>query len=250
MPGLRYALPLICVALAAPAAMAQPVAAPASSPPPPPAPAAAAPAPAAPIPAVVPAPVASAPAAPVPACELHVWPAARVGATTQGAAAGFGLIGALVDAAAHADQNKRDTAFITGALDAQAQAKVLRELDLPSKLHLPPSQVIIHNQGIDIKGDDPHRLSDSTAQCYTEFVVRALFYFQNMVYKGQMRTFLEVRRFDGAKVKVDFRDSKHEDLSVKLPKEGEDTGPATDALLTAFRGDVAFFADKYARKNK
>jgi hypothetical protein len=232
----KYALPLICAALAAPAAMAQTVATPVAS---------AAPEPVA---ATAPAP---APAAPAPACELHVWPAARVGAITQGPAAGFGLIGALVDVAAHADKNKRDTAFITGALDAQAQANVLRGLDLPAKLHLPPSQVIVHDQGIDIKDrDDPQRLSDSTAPCYTEFVVRALSYFQSFVYKGQMRTFLQVRRYDGAKVKIDFRDSKHEDLTVNLPKEGEDTGPATDALLTAFKGDVAFFADKYARKHK
>lgn len=232
MSGLKYALPLIGAALAAPAAMAQTAATPAASP------------------APVPAAEASAPAAPAPACELHVWPAAIVGATTQGPAAGFGLIGALVDAAAHADQNKRDTAFITGALDAQAQANVLRALDLPARLHLPPSQVIIHDQGIEIKRDDPQRLINSPAPCYTEFVVRGLSYFQNIAYRGQMRTFLEVRRFDGAKVTVDFRDSKHEDLSVKLPKEGDDTGPATDALITAFRGDVSFFADKYARKHK
>ena len=96
------------------------------------------------------------------------------------------------------------------------------------------------DQGADIKGDDPHRLSDSTAQCYTEFVVRALSYFQSVAYSGQMRTFLEVRRFDGATVKVDFRDSKHEDLKVKLPKEGEDTGPATDALLAAFQGCLLY----------
>jgi len=235
MPGFKYFLPLIGAAQVASAAMAQTVATPAAPPAPEPAPVAA---------------MAPAPAAPPPACELHVWPAARVSATTQGAAAGFGVIGALVDAAAHADQNKRDTAFITGALDAQAQANVLRDLDLPARLHLPPSQVIVHDQGIDVKRDNPQRLSDSTAQCYAEFVVRGLFYFQNLVYRGQMRTFLEVRRFDGEKLKVDFRDSKHEDLDVKLPREGEDTGPATDALITAFRGDVAFFSDKFARKYK
>jgi hypothetical protein len=179
-----------------------------------------------------------------------VWPAAYVSAETEGVGAGFGLIGALVDAAAHADQNKRDTAFITGTLDSQAQARVLRDLDLPAKLHLPPSQVIFHNQAATIDRDNPRRLSNSSAQCYSEFVVLGLWYFQSVVYTGQMRTFLEVRRFDGDKLTVDFRDSKHEDLTVKLPKEGEDTGPATDALLTAFRGDVAFFADKFARKYK
>lgn len=223
MPGLmRYALPLIVAVLAAPTAMAQ----------------------------TAETPAAPASDAPAPACELHVWPAARVSAQTQGVGAGFGLIGALVDAAAHADQNKRDTAFITGALDAHAQAKVLRELDLPTRLHLPPSQVIIHEEGVDIKRDDKRRLSDSTAQCYSEVVVRELWYFQSIAYKAQMRTFLEARRFDGNKLIYDFRDSRHENLQVKLPKEGEDTGPATDSLITAFRGDVTFFSDKLVRKYK
>jgi hypothetical protein len=201
-------------------------------------------------PAASPAPGPAPAAAAAPTCELHVWPAALVGATTEGVGAGFGVVGFLIDAAAHADQNKRDTAFITGTLDAQAQARVLRELDLPTRLHLPPSQIIIHDQGIEINRDDPKRLSDSTAQCYIEFVVRGLSYFKSVTMRGQMRTFLEVRRFDGAKVKLDFRDSKHEDLNVRLPKEGDDTGPATDALLTAFRVDVAFFTDKFARKYK
>ena len=235
MLGFKYVLPPIWLVLAAPAALAQTAATPAAPPVPEPA-------------SVAPTP--PAPDAPVPACELHVWPAARVSALTEGAGASFGLIGALMDSASHADQNKRDTAFITGALDAQAQANVLRLLDLPTRLHLPPSQVIVHDQGVDTKEYNPRRLSDFTVQCYTEFVVRSLFYFQSFVYKGQMRTFLEVRRFDGAKLKIDFRDLKHEDLSVKLPKEGEDTGPATDALLAAFRGDVEFFSDKYARTYK
>ena len=238
MPGLRCTLPLIGVLLAAPAAIAQTEATPAAPPAPETSPVAA------------PAPPLVSNGAPAPPCELHVWPAARVTAITQGAGAGFGLVGALLDASAHADQNKRDTAFITGTLDAHAQEQVLRDLDLPAKLHMPPSQVIFHDQGIDIHRDDPQRLSNSTTQCYAEFVVRGLSYFQNIAHPGQMRTFLEVRRFDGAKVTIDFRDSRHENLNVKLPKEGDDTGPATDALLMAFRGDVAFFADKFARKYK
>lgn len=241
MRAFGHALSLTIAFLAAPAAMTETV------------PVTTAPVQAAdqgtPAPASPPLPTAAA-AAPVPDCELHVWPAARVSAVTQGAGAGFGIIGALIDSAAHADQNKRDTAFITGALDAQSQARVLRDLDLPARLHLPPSQVIIHEEGIDLKQDNPRRLSESNAQCYTEFVVRGLLYFKNTMYKGQMRTFIGVRRFDGTTVKTDFRDSRHENLEVKLPKEGEDTGPATASLLTAFQGDVTFFTDKFARKAK
>ncbi len=245
MPVVRYAV-LMMAMLIAPEVMAQTAPAAITPTPAPSAPTQDA---ATPTPPGV-APVTATAAEPLPACELHIWPASVVAATTQGAGAGFGLIGALIDASAHADQNKRDTAFITGALDAHAQARVLREMDLPSQLHLPPSQVIVHDDGIDLKADHPGRLSASTAVCYTEFVVRGLRYFKNAVYKGQMRTFLEVRGFDGPKVTFDFRDSKHEDLEVKLPKEGEDTGPATDALLKAFRADVAFFGDKFVKSKK
>ena len=89
-----------------------------------------------PAPPIDPAAAASA----TPACELHIWPAARVVAETKGLGAGFGLLGALIDMSAHADQNKRDQAFVTSALDAKAQARALREIDLPKLLHLPPAQ--------------------------------------------------------------------------------------------------------------
>jgi hypothetical protein len=235
----NYLLPLSLAVAISPSAMAQ-TSATAVAPAPAPAPSAAA--------AVVAAAPSAATPAPAPACELHIWPAARVGAVTQGMGASFGLLGALVDASAHADQNKRDQAFITAALDAHSQAKALRDLDLPTLLHLPASAVIIHDQGIDLKTDNTNRLSDSSAKCYAEFVVRSLNYFKNVAYSGQMRTFLSIRRFDGATIKADFRDSKHEDLDAKLPKEGEDTGPATDALIHAFEFDVTFFANKFVKQ--
>lgn len=205
--------------------------------------------------APAPAPVVAAAApevapAPPPECELHIWPAARVAASTQGVGAGFGLLGALIDAAAHADKNKRDQAFITATLDAKAQAKVLSDLDLPKLLHLPPTAVVMHDQGIDLKTDETKRLTTSNSKCYYEFVVRGLSYFQNLAYRAQMRTFMSLRKFDGDVIKADFRDSKHENLEVKLPKEGEDTGPATQALLTAFRGDVEFFGNKFLKQKQ
>jgi hypothetical protein len=252
---ITHVVSLTLATLISPVAMAQTAATPpAATPPAAPAPQSAgagSDAPAAPVaaaPVATPVVDSTTASSPPPACELHIWPAARVAAVTQGMGAGFGLIGALIDSSAHADQNKRDQAFITAALDAKAQAKVLRELDLPTLLHLPPSAVIIHDQGMDIKTDDTRRLSDSSTKCYYEFVVRSLSYFKNAVYSGQMRTFLALRGFDGASIKTDFTDSKHETLEVKLPKEGEDTGPATDALISAFRLDVTFFANKFAKK--
>jgi hypothetical protein len=187
-------------------------------------------------------------AAAAPGCELHVWPAARVGAVTQGAGSMFGLLGAIVDAAAYADQNKRDKAFITSALDAPAQARALKEMDLPRILNLPPANVITHDEGIELTSETTGRLAQSSAPCYYDVVVRQLFYFKSATTKGKMRTFIMVRGADGNSRVINYKDSANHALDVKLPNEGEDATPASRALIEAFKADVNEFSAKFVRK--
>jgi len=186
------------------------------------------------------------PAAPV--CEMHIWPAARVGAVTQGAGAAFGLIGAMIDAASHADQNKRDKAFITSALDSAAQARALREMDLPTTLHLPAAKVITHDEGVELTSENTGRLAQSAAPCYYDVIVRQLFYMKTATTKGKMRTFISVRGANGRTRVIDYKDSANHALDVKLPKEGEDATPASQALIDAFKADVTEFSAKFVRK--
>lgn len=200
-------------------------------------------------PAPHPAAVATEAATPsAPMCELHIWPAARVAASTQGAGMMFGLIGGLIDAAAHADQNKRDTAFITAALDPAAQARALEEMDMPKTLNLPAAKVISHNEGIELTSETTGRLAQSSAPCYYDVVVRQLFYLKTATTKGKMRTFIMVRGSDGGKRVIDYKDSANHALDVKLPKEGEDATPASRALIDAFKADVSEFSEKFVRK--
>jgi hypothetical protein len=196
------------------------------------------------------APAAAAPVADpgAPVCEMHVWPAARVAAVTQGAGAAFGLIGGLIDAASHADQNKRDKAFITSALDPAAQARALRELNLPAILHLPPAKIITHDEGIDLHSEMTGRLAQSSAPCYYDVVVRQLFYLKTSTTKGKMRTFIAVRGANGKIGVIDYKDSANHALDVKLPKDGEDGTAANEALVDAFKADVTEFSAKFARK--
>jgi len=187
-------------------------------------------------------------AVPAQTCEMHVWPAARVSAVTQGAGAGFGLIGGLIDAAAHADQNKRDTAFITSTLDPAAQARALKEMNLPTTLNLPAANVITHDEGVELKGDMTGRLAQSSAPCYYDVVIRQLFYFKSATTKGKMRTFILVRGANGQSRAINYKDSANHALDVKLPKEGEDATDASRALIDAFKADVAQFSEKFVRK--
>ena len=160
-------------------------------------------------------------------CELHVWPAARVTAITNGAGAMFGLVGGLIDAASHADQNKRDKAFITAALDPAAQARALREMNLPTTLSLPRGAVITHDEGIELSGQKTGRLTASSVPCYYDVVIRQLLYVKTATTKGKMRAFILVRGANGTNQAVDYKDSANHALDVKLPKEGEDASSAT-----------------------
>ena len=181
-------------------------------------------------------------------CELHVWPAARVTAITNGAGAMFGLVGGLIDAASHADQNKRDKAFITAALDPSAQARALREMDLPKTLNLPQGAVITHDEGIELSGQKTGRLTASSAPCYYDVVISQLLYVKTATTKGKMRAFILVRGANGTNQTIDYKDSANHALDVKLPKEGEDASSASLALIAAFKADVAEFSTKFVRK--
>ena len=198
--------------------------------------------------AAVVAPVAAMSASPAPTCEMHIWPAARVNAVTQGAGSMFGLIGGLIDAAANANRNKRDKAFITAALDPAAQARALRELDLPSALALPPSTIISHDEGIDLTSEMTGRLTQSAVSCYYDVVIRQLFYLKSATTKGKMRTFIAVRGANGQARVIDYKDSANHALDVKLPEEGEDATDANRALIDAFKADVSQFSAKFVRK--
>lgn len=181
-------------------------------------------------------------------CEVHVWPAARVTAVTQGAGAMFGLIGGLIDAASNANRNKRDKAFITAALDPAAQARALRELDVPTLLALPPAIVITHDEGIELKSDMTGRLAQSAAPCYYDVVIRQLFYLKTATTKGKMRTFIAVRGANGQSRVIDYKDSANHALDVKLPGDGEDATVANRALIDAFKADLTEFGSKFVRK--
>jgi hypothetical protein len=240
MKLVRCAVPIIAIAMSSSSALAQDAASVTTAAPTSGAPAATAPATTAPAPTLA----AAAPAA----CELHIWPAARVGAITQGAGSMFGLIGAIADAAAHADQNKRDKAFITSVLDPAAQARALKEMDLPTTLNLPASTVITHDEGIELTSETTGRLAQSSAPCYYDVVVRQLFYLKTATTKGKMRTFIMVRGANGNSRVVNYKDSANHALEMKLPGEGEDATPASTALIDAFKADVAEFSAKFVRK--
>jgi hypothetical protein len=172
----------------------------------------AAPAAAAEAPATVPAPpviAAMAGPASAPACELHVFPTLEGQAQTTGWLMGFGMVGAVVDAAAHKDANINDAEYLKNALGPEFQVSALKTIDLVKELKLPEGTQVsyetpIADRGITTKAKT--RLSSSTASCYAELIVTQNFYKKAAIYGRSLNN-----RF----IFKDFRDGKTQAELVK-----------------------------------
>src|SRR4051812_48742109 len=117
-------------------------------------------------------PAAAAPAAD-PACELHVFPTLEGQAMTTGLLSGFGVIGAIADAAKNKDRNVSEAEYLKEALGPRLQVQAMKAIDLPGALKLPPSKVVFETPIADrkISTKAANRLSSSTAPCYAELLV-------------------------------------------------------------------------------
>ena len=118
-------------------------------------------------------------------CELHIWPAERMTATTTGWLSGLGALGAAVDVAGHAKGNTDRQTQLASALDSPTQLDLLQSIDLQKELALAPGTMIIrHEEPLDRKtmNSIKTRRSDSAADCYSELIVADVAYQKAAIY--------------------------------------------------------------------
>lgn len=187
---------------------------------------------------------AQAPAA-APACELHIFPTLEGQAMTTGMLAGFGIVGAIADAAANKDRNISEAAYLKEALGPRLQIEALKSVDILSELKLPPSQIIYETPIADrkISTKATNRLSSSTAPCYAELLITQNFYMKRAIYGRSLNN-----RF----IFKDFRDGKTKTALVKgrggngltyfPPKTTDETEAAERDLREAFAKNFKEYA--------
>jgi hypothetical protein len=151
-------------------------------------------------------PVLEAAAAPVaaPSCELRIFPTLEGQAQTTGWLSGFGIVGAVADAAANKDRNLSEAEYLKEALGPQMQVDALKSIDLLEALKLPPSQIIwetpIADRKVSTKATT--RLSNSTAPCYVELLVTQNFYTKKAIYGRSLNNRFIFKDFRGGKTKT------------------------------------------------
>ena len=186
-------------------------------------------------------------------CELHVFPTLEGQAQTTGLLSGFGIVGAIADAAKNKDRNINEAEYLKQALGPEMQVASLKTIDLVEELQLPPSKIIFETPIADrkITTKAKTRLSSSEARCYFELLITQNFYKKTAFYG---------RSLNNRYVFKDFRDGKTETKLVKgrggnglkhfPPKTTDETEVAEDDLRVAFTKNFVEFSKKFKRKKR
>jgi len=194
-------------------------------------------------PAPAPAPVQI--AAPAATCELHVFPTLEGQAITTTMLSGFGIVGAIADAAQNKDRNISEAEYLKEALGPRLQIEALKSVDLISNLKLQPSQVIYETPIADrkITTKAQTRLSSSTAPCYVELIVTQNFYKKAAIYGRSLNNRFILKDFRGGKSKAELVKGRGGNgLAHFPPKTTDETEVAEKELREVFAKNFTEFA--------
>ena len=184
-------------------------------------------------------------AAAAPECELHVFPTLEGQALTTGLLSGFGVIGAVADAAANKDRNISEAEYLKEALGPRLQIEALKSIDLVKELKLQPSQIIFETPIADRKVTTKatNRLSSSTAPCYAELIVTQNFYTKKAIYGRSLNNRFIFKDFSGGKTKAKLVKGRGGNgLSYFPPKTTDETEAAEKELREVFAKNFLEFA--------
>ncbi|HKX90695.1 MAG TPA: hypothetical protein VJM13_15895 [Sphingopyxis sp.] len=188
---------------------------------------------------------ASAVAAPAPTCELHVFPTLEGQAMTTGWLSGFGIVGAVADAASNKNRNISDADYLKEALGPQMQIDALNSINVVEALKLPPSQVIFETPIADrkITTKAATRLSPSKAPCYVELVITQNFYTKKAIYGRSLNNRFIVKDFRTGKDKAALVKGRGGNgLEHFPPKTTDETEAAETELREVFVRNFLEFA--------
>jgi hypothetical protein len=174
-----------------------------------------------------------------------VFPTIEGKAMTTTMLSGFGIIGAIADAAANKDRNISEAEYLKEALGPRLQIEALKSVDLIGNLKLQPSQIIFETPIADrnITTKVQARLSSSTAPCYAELIVTQNFYTKKAIYGRSLNNRFIFKDFRGGKTTADLVKGRGGNgLSHFPPKTTDETEVAEQDLREAFAKNFVEFA--------
>lgn len=141
-----------------------------------------------------------------PACELHLFPSENFMVQKTGWLAGFGMMGAIADAAINADKKVTIDGLMREFLNGEGQAASLESLDLAALLRKPGVRIVVAapltKRQVKALKATRGRLGRSTEPCYSELVVGKIFYQKGPIGSGKVTTKFYYREFGGGAPRI------------------------------------------------
>lgn len=179
-------------------------------------------------------------------CELHIFPTLEGQAQTTGWLSGFGIIGAVADAAKNKDRNVSEAEYLKEALGPRLQIQALKSVDVIGSLGMPASTTVSYETPIadrKISTKATTRLSSSTAPCYAELLVTQNFYAKRAIYGRSLNNRFIFKDFRGGKANAKMVKGRGGNgLSHFPPKTTDETEAAEQDLRDAFSKNFVEFA--------
>lgn len=172
---------------------------------------------------------------PATTCELHVWPAPELKATTQGWWSNDVVNRAFDPAHGGVEPPK--------ALVPHSQTVILKVLDLAELTGDAPANVIVHDEPLPrAAATAAERQSTSASPCYSELIVSQIFYERDPLSGRSLRTLVVHRRFgDAPAVKSSFSTWAQTKLIVFPATDPADHAAAETELIQAYRNNLLTF---------
>ncbi|TMM48733.1 hypothetical protein [Qipengyuania marisflavi] len=181
-------------------------------------------------------------------CELHVFPTTEGQAQTTSLLSGFGVVGAIADAAANKDRNISEAEYLKEALGPRLQVAALAEIDLVAELKMPEGTQIIYETPIadrKITTKVKTRLTESTAPCYAELIVTQNLYQKKAIYGRSLNNRFIFKDFRTGKTETDMVKGRGGNgLSQFPPKTTDETEAAESDLRGAFTKNFLEYSNK------
>lgn len=197
---------------------------------------------------VVSTPAAAQPAAPA-VCELRVFPTLEGQAQSSGWLSGFGVVGAVADAAANANRNVSDADYLRDALGPQFQVAAFQSIDLVAALNLPAGTQVTYEQPIadrDITTEVRTRLTQSTHACYAELIVTQNLYLKRPIYGRSLNNRFIFKDFRNGVTQAQMVRGRGGNGLTQFPPENPDQREAADAdLRQAFLANFNEYAARF-----
>jgi len=197
-------------------------------------------------------------------CELHVWPTENYIGVKMGLFSGFGLVGAAIDQAGHAQGVKTVKDLMREYLGPQVQLGELDRLEFVGLLGLDPDKydVIVQQPtpwNEDLKNNPElkaevkafnkklkggERLTESDNACYAELVTTHIFYHKAMMYGSNLFTGWVFRQFDGKNVTREGTGQVKNPLEHFPPTDETMIEAAQAELRDAYSKDFTEYVEK------